>query len=163
MLMVNFNKKFSTGILHACFQYTNLDNGTYKSTDINLFHLSPQNNAALVIAACFADTNTHNKDKFQLHESHQQKAKTSIKGIGRVNDIKDFVKVCMSSVPSNVQCLIPMMDIHSYTTLQSKSSSASAAHIFNSGTQRINLSLRICTMFSCKNSSCFCLTCKVFI
>jgi hypothetical protein len=29
-----------------------------------------------------------------MHKSHQKNAKSMIKGIGRVNDIKDVVKVC---------------------------------------------------------------------
>ncbi len=62
--MVHFNKKFSTGILHTHFQYTNLSNGAYESSDINLLHLAPQNNATLVISARFTDTKACNKDKF---------------------------------------------------------------------------------------------------
>ena len=67
-----FDKKFSTGILHACFQYTDLNNGAYKLTDIKLLHLTPQNDATLVIAVHFADTNACNEDKFQMHKSHQK-------------------------------------------------------------------------------------------
>jgi hypothetical protein len=63
-------------------------------TDIKLLHLTPQNDATLVIAVHFADTNACNEDKFQMHKSHQKKAKSTIKGAGRVNNIKDVIKVC---------------------------------------------------------------------
>ena len=93
--MIHFDKKFSTGILNAQFQYTDLDGAaTYESTEINIFHFAPQSNASLVNAARICDANARNEVEFKIHESQRTKTNSTIDGIGRVNNIEDVIKVC---------------------------------------------------------------------
>ncbi len=95
MSMTHFDKKFSTGILNARFQYTDLDGAaTYESTEINIFHFAPQSDASLVNAARIRDANARNEVEFKIHESQRTKTNSTIDGIGRVNNIEDVVKVC---------------------------------------------------------------------
>ena len=67
---------------------------TYESTEINIFHFAPQNDASLVNAACIRDANARNEVEFKIHESQRTKTNSTIDGIGRVNNIEDVVKVC---------------------------------------------------------------------
>ncbi len=94
MSMTHFDKKISTRILFACFQYTKLDGASYESTDINVFHFAPQNNNTLINAAHLCNANARDETKFKIHESQCSKANSTIEGIGRVNDIEDVVRVC---------------------------------------------------------------------
>jgi len=95
MSMTHFDKKFSTGILNARLQYTDLDGAaTYESTEINIFHFVPQSNASLVNAARIRDANARNEVEFKIHESQRTKTNSTIDGIGRVNNIEDVIKVC---------------------------------------------------------------------
>ncbi len=104
MSITYFDKKFSTDILFARFQDTELDGASYESTDINVFHFAPQNNNAPISAACLCDANAWNESKFKIHESQHSKAKSTIKGIGHVNDIEDVVKLCANLCA--IQCAI---------------------------------------------------------
>ena len=95
MSMTHFDKKFSTGILNARFQYTDLDGAAaYESTEINVFHFGPQSDSSLVNAARIRDANARNEIEFKVHESQRIKTNATIEGIGRVNNIEDVVKVC---------------------------------------------------------------------
>jgi hypothetical protein len=94
MSMTHFDKKISTGILFACFQYTKLDGASYESTDINTFYFAPQNDNTLINAARLRNANAPNETKFKIQESQHSKANSTIEGIGGVNDIEDVVKVC---------------------------------------------------------------------
>jgi hypothetical protein len=104
MSMAHFDKKFSTGILFARFQYTELDGALYESTDINDFHFAPQNDSALISATCLCDVNDRNESEFKIHKSQRSKANSTIEGIGRVNDIEDLIKVCANLCA--IQCKI---------------------------------------------------------
>jgi hypothetical protein len=65
--------------------------------DINVFHFAPQNNNALINAAHLRDANACNETKIKIHKSQCSKANSTIERIGRVDDIKDVVKVCANS------------------------------------------------------------------
>ena len=66
----------------------------YESTEINVFHFGPQSDVSLVNAARIPDANARNEIKFKVHESQRTKTNSTIEGIGRMNNIKDVVKVC---------------------------------------------------------------------
>jgi hypothetical protein len=92
--MTHFDKKKSTGILFARFQYTKLDGALYNLTDINVFHFALQNDNALINATHLHDANAWSKSEFKIHKSQRSKASSTIDGIGHVNDIENLIKVC---------------------------------------------------------------------
>ena len=86
------------GILNARFQYTQLGDNNYKSTDINLFHFAPQSDTDLVSKAIQGDAYAQNKEDNLVPGSHCTKGKTVIKGIGRVSFMSNVVKVCANFI-----------------------------------------------------------------
>jgi len=108
MTMTHFDKNFAAGILNAQFQYTDLVGAkAYESTEINIFHFGPQSDASLVNAARIRDANARNEIEFKIHKSQRTKMNSTIEGIGRVNNIKDVVKVC-ANMCGIIQSIIDM-------------------------------------------------------
>jgi hypothetical protein len=71
-------------------------------TDVNVFHFALQNNNALINVACLCDANARNKSEFKINKSQCSKANSTFKGIGRVNDIEEVLKICANLC--TIQC-----------------------------------------------------------
>jgi hypothetical protein len=95
MSMYVFQAKFVKGHLNATFQSDDLKLAAmHKSTSINPFYYGPQNDQALVIAARKEQEEEQNEKNFSIIETHRKKILSFIKGIEKINTMKDIAMMC---------------------------------------------------------------------
>jgi hypothetical protein len=90
MSLYVFPPKITKGHLNATFQSNNLEiTATYKSISINPFHYALQLDQILVAAA-----EDKNEKSFAIAKSNRKKNLALIKGIGKINSMNNFAKMC---------------------------------------------------------------------
>ena len=99
--MHHISKNFATALLGANFLRSNLESLNYETNSITILSFVAQNDLAKVNAHRDAEQVARNEREFDFVESHRKAIKTTIEGLGKIQNTECIVKIC-----ANICCVI---------------------------------------------------------
>ncbi len=93
LLMEFFSKNLVLVWLNSIFQRSNLEPLLFEMNVITILTFVSQNDAAKLLASCNSEYHARNKWALDLSEAHQTKAKTTVKGLGKVKSMQCIVRI----------------------------------------------------------------------
>ena len=99
--MHHISKNFASSLLSANIARGNLDSLNYETNSITILSFVPQNDLARVNAHRDAEQVSKNEREFDFVDSHRKAIKTTIEGLGKIQNMECIVKIC-----ANVCCVI---------------------------------------------------------
>ncbi len=88
-----FPKTLVTAWLNANFQRSNLESLLFESNAITVLSFVSQNDSTKLRAAHMLEENIQNEKDLDMSDTHKTKAKTTIKGLGKIENIHCIVRI----------------------------------------------------------------------
>ncbi len=82
-----------TAWLNANFQWSNLESLLFESNAITILIFVSQNDSAKLLASRTSEENARNKWALDMSKAHCTKAKTTIKGLGKIESMQCIVRI----------------------------------------------------------------------
>ena len=92
--MHHISKNFASALLSAKFLRNNLESLDYETNSITILSFVAQNNLEKVNSHRDAKQVARNKREFDFVESHCKAIKTTIEGLGKIQNMECIVKIC---------------------------------------------------------------------
>jgi hypothetical protein len=99
--MHHISKNFASALLGANFLRNNLESLNYETNSITILSFVAQNDLVKVNAHRDAEQVARNEREFDFVESHRKAIKTTIEGLGKIQNMECIVKIC-----ANICCVI---------------------------------------------------------